>query len=162
MLWFPPTWHDDRTETDRFSILDGLRIGGSCGLVRTLLTCSLHDEASSENQRRSRRTPSPDTNEKAQNSRVQSSKSFTLAWININTNAELCCQTMLSIPQQTPNFCTLTGRGPRLDRGLAAITGLGYLFEHKPSTWWIQAISTFFNVSNQVISVFKKSLDITA
>lgn len=29
-----------------------LRIGGSCGLVRSLFTCSLHDEASSENQRR--------------------------------------------------------------------------------------------------------------
>lgn len=49
----------------------------------------------------SRRTLSPDRNGKTQNSKVQSSKSFTLAWINLKTNAEVCRQTMHSLTEQT-------------------------------------------------------------
>lgn len=128
MLWFTPTWHDDRTETDRFSILYGLRIGGSSGLVRTLFKCSLHDKASSENRRRVQRHA--ESWQEWKNTKFQSPE-FQI----LHTSMYKCkdkCRTVSSNPAQHPTTntkCTLTGHGAWLDLSLTVITGVGYLFD---------------------------------
>lgn len=128
MVWFTPTWHDDRTETDRFSILYGLRIGGSCGLVRTLFTCWLHHEASSENQRRVR--THAESWQEGKNAKFQSPE-FQILHTSVYKYKDKC-RTVSSNHAQHPTTninCTLTGRGPRLELSLSVITGVAYLFD---------------------------------
>lgn len=128
MLWFTPTWHDDRTETDRFSILHGVRIGGSCGLVRTLFTCSLHDEASSEKQRWVQTHTEPWQEWK--NTKFPSPP-FQILHTSVCKYKDKCRTVSSNHTQHPPTTIknTLTGRGPRPDLRLSVITGVGYLFD---------------------------------
>lgn len=129
MLWFTPTWHDDKTEKDRFSILYGLRIGGSCGLVRTLLTCSLHDEASAENQRRVQTHAEPWQEWK--NTKFQRPK-FQILHTSVNKYKDKCrsASSNHAQPYRTNIRCTLTvhlrsSAGPQPE----CYHGMGYLFD---------------------------------
>lgn len=91
-------------------------------LVRTLLTCSLHDEASSENQRRVQTHAEPWQEWK--NTKFQSPK-FQILHTSVNKYKDKCrsASSNHAQPYRTNIRCTLTGRGPRLDLSPCVITG---------------------------------------